>query len=315
MMRGLDDTLHRAVDIAGSPITATTMHEWYQQFKTLTASVTDSTERALLGGIASTRVGFAFVAGYQSAIERLFDMQDQRLSSVCVTETAGNHPRHIQARLETRSDGMRLHGDKQFVSGAEHAERIFVACKTGEDKTGRPQLKMVQIDLPAEGVDITPLPELGFVPEVSHGKVHFDTVNITSLQVLPGDGYTDYVKPFRTAEDIHVLCALTAYRLACGLRQQWPQALLEAHMAILSGLHQVAQQNIQAPATHLQLAGLRQQMTQLIECSDPLFEQADAAGYACWVRDRKLLKVAKGAHEKRTENAWQAMGYRSETAG
>ncbi|MDX1453106.1 MAG: acyl-CoA dehydrogenase family protein, partial [Oleiphilaceae bacterium] len=281
------------------------MKQWYHAFCGLTQSQTLAFDRATLGGVTSQCVAFAFVAGYQSAIEQLFGEKDQRLSSLCVTEAEGNHPRAIKSLLEQKHEYWLLSGSKQFVSGAEDAQRLFVACNTGCNASGNPRIKIVRIDLPHEGVCINALPELSFIPEVSHGKVVFENVKVTPDAVLEGDGYSDFVKPFRTAEDIHVLGAVLAFRLGLGLRQAWSPALLEEHLALLGCLRQLAQLDYKAPMTHLQLAGVRHQLSHLIASSDATFEAADPAAYVRWQRDRSLLKVAMTAHEKRTEKAWQ----------
>ena len=39
-----------------------------------------------------------------------------------------------------------------------------------------------------------------FVPEISHAEVELDRVKVSDADVLPGDGYDDYLKPFRTIE-------------------------------------------------------------------------------------------------------------------
>ena len=64
---------------------------------------------------------------------------------------------------------------------------------------------------------------LPFVPEISHGTVAFSDVPVDSGSILPGDGYSEYIKPFRTIEDLHVFAAILGFifRIACLFR--WPR--------------------------------------------------------------------------------------------
>ena len=57
---------------------------------------------------------------------------------------------------------------------------------------------------------------------------------------LPGDGYANYIKPFRTIEDIHVFAALAAWWLQVGSAAQWPASLRGEIVHLLVSLRQLA---------------------------------------------------------------------------
>ena len=66
--------------------------------------------------------------------------------------------------------------------------------------------------------------------EIPHAEVGLDRVRVEASAVLPGDGYADYVKPFRTIEDAHVHCALLGYLVA---RHVWHWNRVWALAAVL----------------------------------------------------------------------------------
>jgi hypothetical protein len=93
---------------------------------------------------------------------------------------------------------------------------------------------LVRADQP--GVTIVPMPETAFVPEVPHARIHLQDVAIDAASLLPGDGYSNYVKPFRTLEDTFVTAAVLAYLLREARARGWPADLRERLSASLVGL-------------------------------------------------------------------------------
>lgn len=283
---------------------------WFVGFNVQTRQFDQSIERAILGGRLSPNVSFAFTSAYQSAIEYLFQPKDIELASFCVTEKKGNHPKAIETSLSIESGQVKLSGKKQFVSGANDAQRLYIACldrreNSHQDAEGRPKIVMVSVPATEAGVNIEKMPALGFVPEVSHGKLYLDQVRITPEQILDGDGYLNYVKAFRTVEDMHVLASLVAYRLGEAVEGDWPQRFLEGHVSLLLALHSLSQMNLNLPAAHIALAACRASFHELINQTDSFFETSQPDAFSSWCRDRVLLNVAKDAHLTRTERAWQ----------
>ena len=263
-------------------------------------------ERAVAGGFCSLNLGTAFTFGYQSALQVIApDEVDYNAASFCVTESGGNKPSAITTTLHANAEGWSLSGQKSFVSGAEHARRLLVAATTGQDEQGRNRLMMAVVDTTQPGVNITPLPPLPFAPDISHGSVQFDNVRIDTDRLLPGDGYNDYVKPFRTIEDIHVSCAILGYCIRMGRTLALPRSLLEELLALAS-LHQtLAELPAADAATHLQLAGARNLMEQVLGRLESALAAADSAQAQHWQRDKALLNVAAKARTQRTSRAWE----------
>lgn len=286
------------------------MAEWFKEFNLHTRRFERSIDRAIYGGRLSRNVGFAFISAYQSAIEALFQAEDKRLSSFCVTEEKGNHPRAIETRLIQESGKLYISGSKKFVSGANDSECLYVACRderegSGFDSEGRPLIKMVKIFTESEGLEITAMPALGFVPEVSHGKVLFHKVALTEAQICEGDGYLNYVKAFRSYEDLHVLAALIAYRLGEAIEGNWPNNVIEDHISLLLALHSISEMDLNKSAAHIALAACRSKLEELINNTNKYFAESSPDAYQAWCRDQVLLNIAKAAHEKRTQKAWE----------
>ncbi len=288
------------------------MAEWFAEFKQVVVGYDNSIDRALLAGRLSANVGFAFAGAYQSAIEALFEFDEPLLASVCITEAAGNHPRAIKTRLYSEDGQLYLSGEKSFVSGAEDAGIIYVACRDerfgdGLDSLGRPLIKLLVLKTDIEGLTIEAMPALGFVPELSHGKLVLDKLAIDEACLLEGDGYLRYVKAFRTYEDLHVCAAIAAYRLAEASAGGWGRAYIEKHIALILSLREIRAMALNSSVAHIALSACRCQLNELIALSDECFERGNPEAYANWQRDSGLLKVANKAHEVRTQKAWAAI--------
>jgi hypothetical protein len=295
------------------------MAQWFTYFNQQTRQYPMSIDRAILGGRCSLNVGFAFAAGYQSAIEALFcssEPEGPQLSSFCVTELKGNHPSAIEASLYETEGKLFVDGHKRFISGANDAQVIYVVCRDqrfGDDfeerntsaPLARAVLKVVKIPTNHSGVNIEAMPALGFVPEVSHGQVHLDHVALSETQILSGDGYSAYVKAFRSHEDLHVLAAITAYRLGEAIDFEWGSQLVEAHLSLLVSLRAISFMPLSEPGSHILLSATRQQLMQLIAQSNAIFEAKSPDSFLCWQRDQVLLDLANKAQHARTEKAWR----------
>jgi GAF domain-containing protein len=143
--------------------------------------------------------------------------------------------------------------------------------------------------------------------------LRFEDVRLPDEALLPGDGYSAYVKPFRTVEDLHVHGAVAAYLLREALLRSWPKSWVERAVGHLQAMRALASEDRDAPATHIALAGA-------LAAGDALRAEADAHWAAAaedeasrrWQRDRELLKVASSARTRRTERAWERIAQGSE---
>jgi alkylation response protein AidB-like acyl-CoA dehydrogenase len=255
---------------------------------------------ALLGGRLAATPGLAFLAGYQGALRALWPAAPWTLGALCVTENRSTRP----ADMATRIDALILDGRKDFVTAAEAADWLLVAAR--EEAGGAPvQLALGVVRNGAPGVQIETLPALPLMPDVSHGRLHLQGAQ---CERLAGDGWDDYVKPFRTLEDTHVLAALTAWLFGVGQESAWPQALQLRLLGLLAGCAEVARQCPSAAGSHVMLAGLFAQFDSLRPDLDNAFAAGDAQWAQLWQRDKGLLAIAGSARSKRLQKAQAVLG-------
>jgi len=263
--------------------------------------------------VASTvdRLGFAFAVGYSAALQHL--VPDVLLPcALCVTEVDGAHPRAIKASLETpdASSGYTLNGAKTFVTFGSMAQTLIIAARLGEQADGRPELALVRIPADRAGVSLKELPPIPFAPEIPHARVEFHDVVVEASERMSGDGYLDYVKPFRTVEDIHVFATAAAYLLGLTKRTHGPAELIAELSAAIVTLDSLREAPPLDPRAHVALHGVSQGLARLFdtEAFANLWEETPAEERSRWERDRKLLQVASTAREARFRKAASQLG-------
>lgn len=263
-----------------------------------------SIDRALWTGFEADRLGYAFVGGYQAALEHLLGVRDGKRRSLAATEKGGAHPRAIETKL---ANGV-LRGEKTFATLATHAEELLVVATTGVDADGRNQLVLVAMPKDTPGVTIAPRDATPFAPEVPHARVSFHDVPAAALRVFAGDAYVEYLKPFRTIEDAHVLGATLGYLIGLARRAGFDHAFTEGASALVLGVREVALSSPTEPAKHVALAGLFTALRRLVTEHEASFAKAEREELARWQRDLGLLMVAEQARTKRTAAAWENLG-------
>ncbi|WP_394559424.1 acyl-CoA dehydrogenase [Aquipseudomonas alcaligenes] len=276
---------------------ASNLEEWYAA---LLERVGDDGPFALavLGGRLAATPGLAFFAGYQGALRALWPAAPRSPGALCVTENRSTRP----ADMQTRMSGLHLSGRKDFVTAAEAADWLLVAARVEEQ--GAPRLAVGVVRSGAPGARCEALPSLPLMPDISHARLHLDNA---LCELLPGDGWDSYVKPFRSLEDLHVLGAVLGWLHGVGQDGGWPQELRLRLLGLLAGCAEVTRHCANEPSTHLLLAGLFAQFKAL----RPELDAAIAAGpqqwATLWARDCNLLEVARTAREKRLEKALAAL--------
>jgi acyl-CoA dehydrogenase len=252
-------------------------------------------ERAIVSGARADRVGYAFANGYALAIEALVG---DGSAALCATEEGGNHPRAIHTRLH---DG-RVTGSKRWATLADRVTHLLVVATEGTDAAGRPRLRIVRVPSDAPGVTLE-LSTTTFVPEVRHARVTLDAV---AGEVLPGDGYADYLKPFRTVEDIHVHGALAGYLIGVARAHGFAPAIVERLAVVAAALATLGAADAKAPATHIALGGALATSAAIMVELEAAWAAAPDDEWARWQRDRAILQVAGKARAERLARAWQA---------
>jgi acyl-CoA dehydrogenase len=287
--------------------------DWWAGFAGLGAEWSSPIQRAIAGGFAADRVAWAFCSGYQAALRALVPgLSDSTVAVLCATEKDGNHPKAIRTTLERQQNQLRMNGHKKWTTLGPAATLLLVVARVGGDESERPALKVVRVAGDAPGVRLQPMPPTRFVPEAPHAEVYLEDVGVTEADVLDGDGYERYLKPFRTVEDIHVQAAIIAYLVREARVQGGSQPFIEQALAVLQNLAALALAGSSDPMTHLLLAGALQQSAALFARAGELWRSADEndAARLRWARDASLLQVAGSARELRRQRAWQRLAER-----
>lgn len=299
--------------ILGSPLDPAPMPSraaWWERHRAIAASERAPFDRAVLGGFAADRLGYAFASGYQAALRALVpDLPDDRVASLCVTERGGAHPGAIETSLEAAGEGrLRITGRKRWATLSGDAGVLLVAASAGVDERGRKRIRVARVAVPSAGVTLTPMPETPFIPEIGHDDVRIEGAMVSEADVLPGDGYERYVKPFRTVEDIHVQAALFGYFVREVRLNGFPRALIERLAAQIAGLAALAREDPSAPEVHVALAGILAAGKPIVADIERLWATSESPSHARWERDRLLLGVAESARGKRIERAFERLG-------
>jgi hypothetical protein len=270
------------------------LEDWFASLQ-LQLGAVEPLQLALRGGRSAATPGLAFLAGYQAALRVLWPSAPSGLGALCVTENKSTRP----ADMHTRLHGLALNGRKDFVTAAEAADWLLVAAR--DELAGAPvHLALAVVYQGAPGVRIEPLPSLPLMPDIGHARLHLDQAH---CELLAGDGWDAYVKPFRSIEDLHVLAAIGAWLYGVGQDSGWPQSLQLRLLALLAGCAELTRQCPNAASSHVLLAGLFAQFDALRSEIDAAMAAGPAAWAQLWQRDHKLLNIAASARSKRLQKA------------
>jgi acyl-CoA dehydrogenase len=311
-MDGSDDLLRRL--LRGSPVVIDVGDDvaaWWRAFQVAESDRMSPFDRAVMAGFRATRVAGAFAGGYQGALRALAPgrLPDEAIVSFCVSEPGGNSPGAIDATLTPHAGGFVLNGHKRWSTMAPVAGLLLVAAHEGMDEAGHKRFKLVQVAADARGVTIQRMPPTTFIPEIPHAELDLHDVTVGADALLPGDGYTHYVRRFRTVEDVYIHGAVLGYVLGAARRFGFPSTVVERLAAALVATRVLAVLDPDAPETHVALAGALARDGNLLDHSDAHWDKADEAERTRWRRDRQGFGAVAGAlREARRVRAWERLG-------
>lgn len=281
---------------------------WWPAVAPLRDAFPHPLDRALALGLTAPSVGGAFVASYRAALHALVpSLGVHTRAALCATEEVGAHPRAITTKVSPTPAGVVVDGAKRFVTGAHEADALLVLATRGADDDGRNLLSLVRVPAGAPGVALVAMAPTSFVPDVSHASVTFTAVALDADAVLPGDGWNRYVKPFRTVEDLHVQAGVTAWMIGALRRHAGPRPLVERLVAHAASLRALADQSPDDPTNHVALAGAFANLYGLFDAVESTWSDMPEALRADWLRDRRLMYVARDVRARRLEVAWAAL--------
>jgi len=286
--------------LAVSPPETSTVRAWWDATAAERGAFATTVDRALVGGALADRVAFAFAGGYWEALRFLVPSLSG-ITALCATEEGGNHPRAIKTTLR---DGV-INGHKKWATSAGDASALLVVASVGESE-GKNRLRVVRVSTSAPGVTIKSS-AAPFVPEIEHAEVLLDNVAVSEADVMPGDGYDDYLKPFRTVEDLHVHAAVAGYLIGVARRKKLGASLVESLLAVAAATRALATADMKAASTHLALAGTLELVTHIVAQVEAAWSAAPDDEWKRWQRDRSLMQVATKARVARRETARTAL--------
>ena len=303
----LDWLLAQSSTIQYEPVGS--IRDWKNCYDENAANWPEPVDRAISSGFLADRTAYAFLSGFFAALQRLLpDLPGNKITAFCISEEGGAHPRAIKTHLKKTNSGdgnWLLNGRKQFITCATEAESILVAASVGKSDDGRNRIQITHIDRSASGVRVEPMPDLPFIPEIRHGVVFLEDVVVADNQILPGDAYNQYIKPFRTIEDIHVSAGILGFLLRCASLFQWPETVQEDLLGTVAAIRPLAMADPLSPQIHIALAGLQRTMDRIISELDNCWDSAPQADQKAWERDRAVLGIAGKARTARLESAWK----------
>ena len=286
-----------------APSAIETVEAWWTRHRDVAQASCTPVDAAVACGFAMDRLGWAFASGYQAAGRALLDAaSDLPPLALCATEKGGVSPKVIETRLVRDGSGsLRLDGHKTYVTLGAFAEALLVLASEGPPAgdNERKRLRLVRVDARREGVVVEPRDPAPFVPEVPHARVRFDNVAIREDEVLPGDGWSDYVRPFRTIEDIHVHAALLGWLVQVARRFSFPPEHVELALSLIAAAQTLAAADPSSVATHRALAGMLETSQRLVHAMDPSWATVEESTRVRFERDRPLLRVATEARARR----------------
>ncbi|EJN19680.1 acyl-CoA dehydrogenase [Pseudomonas sp. GM79] len=252
-------------------------------------------ELAVAGGRLMATPGLAFLVGYQAALRMLWPSAPLSLGALCATEQRSLRVADMQTRLRD----LRLNGRKDFVTAGDAADWLLVAARS-EEPGEVPRLNLAVVYPGEPGVRLEKLAPMPLMPDIGHGRLFLDNA---LCELLAGDGWDAYVKPFRTLEDIYVLSAMTAWLFGVGQDSDWPQTLQLRLLALLAGCAEVSRQAPNNPAGHVLLGGLFAQFDGLKAEVNQALADGPPQWAAMWQRDQTVMDLAAGARGKRLAKA------------
>ena len=309
-----DDLLRSLLTAAADPLDGDGVGAAIEHLASRRGESADDLEAVLSSAVAMDRPWLVHAAALQASIRRLLadrgleprGLERSDILCFCASEAGGNHPRAIETALtQSPSGGWSLRGVKRWATMAPIADRLLIIASEGRDEE-RNHLRALLVPADASGLyveDMTIPGAQGTTLHLPNGLVQIEDVRITDEMILPGDGYSDYLKPFRTIEDLFVNASRAAALIGLARRHDGSEEVIGRLVGVLGSLR-VASVDPHAPSSHLMIGAaepaLDEQLALLVEVlPEPL---------AGWWRATAELQVAGTAKARRRTTALRRLG-------
>lgn len=278
-----------------------TLAQWRQGFRVQK----DALASAVAAGCRAGQLAFAFAGGYQAALRRLLPtLAPDAFAALLLSEGKRQRPDELLTTLTPLADGsFRLDGEKSYVAGGEAADCLLVVARHGVATDGRVKSALVVLPGHAPGIVHSARSETAFLPALPHGRARFEGVGVMQANILPGDGWVDYARPFRTLEDIHVSAAVAAHLAVNAVRRNFPDDLLASLLGCLVRLGECAARDVNAADNHVLLAAAERELQQAAVQVNALIAGVEDEFARDWRANHLLVALAAPARAKRLEKA------------
>ncbi len=267
----------------------------------------DPFQRLMRVAVRADRRSAASIAGHQAAIRRLFPTTPaDAICAFCISEDRGPHPKYINTALVDSVEGLRLNGTKRWGSVAPDADLLYVAASVGRDGE-RNELRMIALPTGRAGISLDLEPYVAYGPEMRIADITMDDVQVHADEVIPGDAYLNYIKPFRLIEDVYNTVGTQIGLFRLGMVHGWPDERLETLVALITQAAAVSTTDMaSAEAIPLLTAYLRASGDFWVDTWKS-WPDAPSSVIEQWSPDRGLLDIAARARETRRQTAWEAL--------
>lgn len=306
MLTSIAHCLQAPIDTTETP----TFDAWAPRWLHTAQAAQTPIDLAIRTAFDADRMAWAFASAYQAALRALVPAAHaDGLLTLCVTEQTGNRPRDIHARINQLADGgVSVNGNKRWAMvGPLLTTLLVVGVIETPAQTATPNLRVVKVPLGSAGLSVQHTQATRFVPEVPHCAMDLKDVALGADALLRGDGYLDYMKPFRTLEDVYVAAATLAYLIREARANQWPTDYIERLAAALTAVRTIALQPPLDAVTHVLLAGVLEMVRGLRAEATAQWNDVPSAAAERWRRDCALFEVADTARRLRRERAWEQL--------
>lgn len=271
--------------------------------------------RTLLCAYWSSSPEVVFLHAYQNAVSELVGSSFKECVALCAAEKNGSKPYQIEATIYAdpeNPESVYLTGRKSFVTCGEYARHLLVWAVDGRvsnDDSGqvreRPTV-LLKVSAEYDGVELFPTDKkIPIVPGVPHAQAVFSKVRASVSEILPGDGYRDYVRRFRWLEDLYVTLGFATWLWAQSRKQGWSNAAQSSLLSIVQTLVGLIESKESADMAVVLFDDVMQRFAGLIKETDVQWLSAEQGALLEWKRDRQLFQIGAPARQKRTANVWR----------